>query len=280
LLTGLQVYAQVTALFRDAPDLLDEFKQFLPDTSQPGSTSSGGLFGMLGQASNQVQTPTPKEKRKEETTASSKRKAPPTKDEGARPARRGKKEAPYAPRPTTSAQPATGKRQRAEIVQSDVLEAQQSTSRYEPLPPPPRPYYTPAPLPPPPPPKPAISQEEIRFFDNVFKYIDDRPTYHEFLKLLNLFTQDIIDLPSLVSRAHLFLSGAPELWTQFREMVGWQDGQVDGRKVENGVWILENEPAVGKPTMDLSDQKGYGPSYRKLPTSVSRTLYNSHGRQD
>lgn len=30
-----QVYTQVTALFHGAPDLLDEFKAFLPDTSDP-----------------------------------------------------------------------------------------------------------------------------------------------------------------------------------------------------------------------------------------------------
>jgi paired amphipathic helix protein Sin3a len=228
---------------------------------------------MLGQASNQVPTPAPKERRKEEpTTISTKRKAPPPKEETPRPARRGKKETLYAPRPSATPQPVAAKTKRLETTQNEVLEPQQSSSRYEPLPPPPRPYYhPPPPLPPPPPPKPAISQEEIRFFDSVFKYIDDRPTYHEFLKLLNLFTQDIIDLPSLVSRAYLFLSGAPELWTQFREIVGWQDGKVDGRKVENGVWILENEPTVGKPTMDLNDQKGYGPSYRKLPTSVGQS---------
>jgi paired amphipathic helix protein Sin3a len=38
------VYAQVTDLFQGAPDLLDEFSQFLPtaDGSQP---QQGGLFG-------------------------------------------------------------------------------------------------------------------------------------------------------------------------------------------------------------------------------------------
>ena len=35
-------------LFKNAPDLLDEFKQFLPDTS--GNTPSGGLFGPPAQS--------------------------------------------------------------------------------------------------------------------------------------------------------------------------------------------------------------------------------------
>jgi paired amphipathic helix protein Sin3a len=262
-LTIFQVYSQVTALFNDAPDLLDEFKQFLPDTSQPGSSGNGGLFGVLGQASNQPQ----KEKRKEEAPLS-KRRAAPQKDDVARPSKRGKKETPYAPRPTPPAQSTSkGPGRKSGISQTEVLEV--SSSRFEQLPPAPRHYYPQPPPPPVVPPKPAISQEDVRFFDSVYKFIDDRQTYHEFLKLLNLFTQDIIDLPSLVSRAHLFLGGAPELWAQFREMVGWHDGHVEERKVEGGVWIIENEPAVKLPVVDWKHSQGYGPSYTKLPDGVS-----------
>lgn len=50
------MYAQVTVLFEHAKDLLDEFKQFLPDTSN-GAAPSGGLFGMLGQVTSGLQTP-------------------------------------------------------------------------------------------------------------------------------------------------------------------------------------------------------------------------------
>jgi paired amphipathic helix protein Sin3a len=46
----LQVYAQVTILFKNAPDLLDEFKQFLPDTSNGAPAPQGNLFGgLIGQ---------------------------------------------------------------------------------------------------------------------------------------------------------------------------------------------------------------------------------------
>lgn len=45
-----QVYAQVTILFKKAPDLLDEFKQFLPDTSNGAAAPQGNLFGgLIGQ---------------------------------------------------------------------------------------------------------------------------------------------------------------------------------------------------------------------------------------
>ena len=43
------MYHQVTQLFRNAPDLVEEFKQFLPDPS--GASSSGsGLFSVLSSA--------------------------------------------------------------------------------------------------------------------------------------------------------------------------------------------------------------------------------------
>ena len=51
------MYAQVTILFKPAPDLLDEFKQFLPDTSN-GAPPTPGLFsGILGQMANDMMGP-------------------------------------------------------------------------------------------------------------------------------------------------------------------------------------------------------------------------------
>lgn len=50
-----EVYAQVNHLFHGAPDLLDEFKQFLPDTT--GNAQSGGLFQMVGQLAPATSTP-------------------------------------------------------------------------------------------------------------------------------------------------------------------------------------------------------------------------------
>ena len=48
-----EVYAQVNHLFHGAPDLLDEFKQFLPDTTG-NAPQSGGLFQMVGQMAPQT----------------------------------------------------------------------------------------------------------------------------------------------------------------------------------------------------------------------------------
>jgi paired amphipathic helix protein Sin3a len=116
--------------------------------------------------------------------------------------------------------------------------------------------------------------EEKLFFDRIAEFIDDKFTYYEFLKLLNLYTQEIIDLPTLVSRAWLFIGSAPDLWLDFREVVGWKDGNTNGRVIENGEWIVENVPAIDKrdKMTDLTRCEASGPSYRKLPKHVRRDV--------
>ena len=61
------------------------------------------------------------------------------------------------------------------------------------------------------PPPPIATVDEVTFFERVKKHLDDRATYMDFLKLLNLYAQDMIDVPTLVDRVALFLNGRPEL---------------------------------------------------------------------
>lgn len=128
-------------------------------------------------------------------------------------------------------------------------------------------------------PRAQVTDEEAAFFTRLSNYIDDRPTYHEFLKLLNLYTQDIIDLFTLVSQARLFLEPFTDLWNEFRNMVGWKDGMTyQGGRVENGKWVIDNVPAQFYPDVrpDLRNAERSGPSYRKLP--LSETPASSSGR--
>ena len=67
-----EVYSQVTRLFEGAPDLLDDFKQFLPDTSaqqQPGAPIAGGARSMppVGSFAPPPSTAPPKKKRPSHT---------------------------------------------------------------------------------------------------------------------------------------------------------------------------------------------------------------------
>lgn len=99
------------------------------------------------------------------------------------------------------------------------------------------------------------------------KYLDDRTTWTEFLKLLNLFTQEIIDVATLLEKSLGFIGGNDELVGAFKELVGW-DTVVDGR-VEGEDWVIDNEPVLERPKVELHSMKSFGPSYRKLPDSVS-----------
>lgn len=80
-----------------------------------------------------------------------------------------------------------------------------------------------------------VNVEELSLFDRIKKYIDDKTVYHEFLKLLNLYTQEIIDMPTLLEKAFLFIGHSDEIFGLFREFVGEQDGFVEGEE-----WPIDN----------------------------------------
>lgn len=313
-LRSLQVYAQVTKLFKAAPDLLEEFKQFLPDHSAQGQAdaaaaaqakaaaqarAAGATAGAAapggarpaGPATTAVagaQRQIPAEEPTSAAAAAQKRKraaggqvdkgpelAPPASVPAGFAAGKGKQQ----PGRKVGKGAAAG-------IKDPVIPAQQSSARYDGIisaqsayPQPILSYLPPgytlpgfggtASVSQGPPPTSQMTNEERLFFDRVADFIDDKFTYYEFLKLLNLYTQDIIDLPTLVSRAWLFIGSAPDLWLDFRHLVGWQDGSsVNGRTIENGEWIVENIPAVERKGPDLSKAESAGPSYRKLPPSV------------
>lgn len=99
---------------------------------------------------------------------------------------------------------------------------------------------------------------EMAFFERVKKYLDDKSTYHDFLKLLNLYTQEIIDLPALVRQAERFLGGNEDLFESFYTIVGAPaDGPID----------LVIGPF--RERFDRDKLKSFGQSYRKLPQHVS-----------
>jgi paired amphipathic helix protein Sin3a len=101
--------------------------------------------------------------------------------------------------------------------------------------------------------------------------LDNRETYNEFLKVVNLFTQGYIDTARLVKESRNFL-GEGELMKQFKDILGWNEMKerehfLAERQVPNG-WTqpivsgLRERPGRA----DLKVQYG---SYRKLPESVS-----------
>ncbi|THV08566.1 hypothetical protein K435DRAFT_708465 [Dendrothele bispora CBS 962.96] len=131
--------------------------------------------------------------------------------------------------------------------------------------------------------------DDTHFFDRVKRALDNRETYNEFLKVVNLFTQGYIDTARLVKESRNFLIDG-ELMRQFKNILGWDErkereswsmereleGQVTGSQGIKGGWtrpiIVEGarsdedsrsqQSKVMPGRVDLSVRYG---SYRKLP---------------
>lgn len=278
-----EVYAQVTILFDHAQDLLDEFKRFLPDTNaNPGAGGSGGLFGMLGHVTNGMGPPS------EVPGVPAYETLPPRAPAGVGKKKRsvsGVDEPPPAP-----VDAALGKSARTKRSKHGKPEGGMRPDAYMPLPPgemhemyapppgydrpPEAPGYMPGvyDMPAYPPGMGNVMQmphmasaDEVAFFERVKKHIDDRATYLDFLKLLNLYTQDVIGVATLVDRVTLFLGGQPELVAAFKALCGYDMSKHGWLETEEP--MLENVPALERERVDLSSQRTYGPSYRRLPDS-------------
>ena len=128
------------------------------------------------------------------------------------------------------------------------------------------PTLTPAlPEPMPPSSRGGATPDELNFFDRVRKFVSNKQTFNEFLKLCNLFSQDLIDKHILVQKATNFIGGNAELMTWFKNFLKW-----DGRDE-----VIENMPRInGK--VKLSNCRGLGPSYRLLPRVVSAHSTSEH----
>ena len=85
--------------------------------------------------------------------------------------------------------------------------------------------------------------------------MSNKQTFNEFLKLCNLFTQDLIDKNVLVHKASGFISGNADLMTWFKNFVEYSGADE----------VLENKPKLGGDKVVLSNCRGLGPSYRLLP---------------
>lgn len=115
--------------------------------------------------------------------------------------------------------------------------------------------------------QPTMTAEEVEFFDRVKQHINNKATYNEFLKVLNLFSQQLLDQNTLVERVDTFIGNDKKLFKWFKEFVGY-DGKDE---------IVENIPAtVSRP--DFLQSKSFGQSYRLIPRMVSSYWEQSYSR--
>ena len=114
------------------------------------------------------------------------------------------------------------------------------------------------------PPAHTAPADKLMFFDRAKRALESKEMYEEFLKLLSLFSKDIIDIQTLVERAKVFL-GEETLLAEFKDLVGWDE------KMENpldygppgSIRMQAPDACAPQPVDD-----GEGPSYRRLPESV------------
>ncbi|KAG0032703.1 Transcriptional regulatory protein sin3 [Podila clonocystis] len=241
------VYSHVTLLFKNAPDLLDEFKQFLPENGNPPNPD------LFDEMMPQPSTPAPPSRSMPVLSTLSNGMAvgdfpsPPSGD------MYGKK----GPQMVPSGSMGSGKKKRAPTTVIGPPESASGSSkkRMKHGHPesggisPPISAIQPTVVT-----KNPASVEELAFFDKVKKALGNKQTYSEFLKLLNLFSQDILDRKLLVEKVETFLAPHKDLMDWFKAFVGW-DGKDE---------IIENV-AAPRHKVDLSTCRRYGESYRLLP---------------
>lgn len=99
------------------------------------------------------------------------------------------------------------------------------------------------------------TQDGLNFFERVKKFLPNRTTMNEFLKLINLYRLGLIELNVLVTKSHSFIGGNAELFNWFKNFVGYT-GEDE---------VIDNQPAPPSGKVSLSNCRGFGPSYRLLP---------------
>ena len=267
------VYSQVTHLFKTAPDLLEDFKQFLPESAAQAKAAENArrqaeenamFSNVRGDGSGPYVSPVMSRETHMGTPSHARGNLPPVGNfaptpiskEGKR--KRGERQGTVGSvadvGPSAAKGGAYGTQQGKRLKQTHPQAGKGPSDQ-----PPPSPTLIPRlPEPLPPTTTSAATHEELSFFDRAKKAIGNKNTMNEFLKLCNLFSQDFIDRSTLVYRAKAFIGTNAELMKWFQDFVGYDEKDI----------VIENkarEPVVPGGRISLSNCRGLGPSYRLLP---------------
>lgn len=108
--------------------------------------------------------------------------------------------------------------------------------------------------------QPDVSLEEVELFDRIRKYIGNKPSYEEFLKTLNLYTTQVIDLDTLIVQVQSFIGNNKDLFEWFKFTVGYDSKD---RAIERPRRIIP------KPDLHRCQTVADSPSYRLVSEEVS-----------
>ncbi|KAJ3114140.1 Transcriptional regulatory protein sin3 [Phlyctochytrium bullatum] len=235
----------------NAPDLLDEFKQFLPDNSAQGAQSrppqngagrmpTMGNFSQGGGDRRTSGATIPPQAAAGQSKKGTKRSAPSTSTvpvPAAQPVGSSSQPSKKRAKPSSSSAAAVAGGLIGE--KSGPAGSLSMTAAAAALPKP-------------------DTIEELEWIDRCKRTIGNKASYTEFLKVLNLFSQEIIDAKTLVERVEPFLAKAPELFEWFKKFVKYDEDVV-----------IVNTPAE-RPQYDLRTSRRIGHSYRQLPPEAPR----------
>ncbi|KXN85581.1 Paired amphipathic helix protein pst1 [Leucoagaricus sp. SymC.cos] len=120
--------------------------------------------------------------------------------------------------------------------------------------------------------RPPLPVDETHFFERVKRALDNRDTYNEFLKVVNLFTQDYIDTARLVKESRHFL-GDGDLCRQFKEILGWDElKEREYRMAEfQNNWTKPTPVQLPSRVSRIDPSVKYG-SYRRLSSSEANVM--------
>ena len=109
--------------------------------------------------------------------------------------------------------------------------------------------------------KPCVSLEETELFEKIKKHIGTKPSYEEFLKTLNLYTQQILDMDLLIVQLKPFLGNNKDLFLAFKQAIGYDPKE----------YPIER-PALSavKPDLMVCKTIASSPSYRLVPKEVRK----------
>ena len=111
----------------------------------------------------------------------------------------------------------------------------------------------------------TVHTDELAAFDRIKKHLSNKQTYNEFLKICNLFTQDMIDKNTLMHKAYNFIGNNHELMNWFKDYIRY-DGTDE---------IVDNKPKTATSKVSLSNCRGLGPSYRLVPIAAKQDMHCS-----
>lgn len=112
----------------------------------------------------------------------------------------------------------------------------------------------------------AASYEELEFFNRVKNELGSRKLYHEFLKCINLFSQEVITRGELITLVRDLVGSHQELFEWFKNFIGYDEAvdQIPEKKEKQPPVILVPRATY---EIDYSTCRRCGPSYRALPRS-------------